>query len=604
MSNIANKRPKTSHTETVETIAQSSTTVVQNIISETVQEIEAPEIDSPAINEEITVKCNSCNQEGHQRANSRLCSNFRDRVCCSCGLSTHKSQRSRLCLNNAGNAKKVGLRIDLLPAVIRHDLGRMVFECTYCKAMMWMDEKLERSSKIHPQFQMCCGKGKYVVQRYSPTPYVITQLLINHGGRSEEFKNNIRAYNSSLSFTSMGVKLDESVANRRGGSYNFRIHGSVYHRIGSLLPGNGSTPSFAQIYIFDASRELENRHAIASHVDIVTLSSLQAMMHDVNPFVKDFKTMLALGKEQNGGIRDVRMLFQADSTLDTRRYNAPTSGTEIGLLLLGSVSAGEDGVRPNNRDIVLHLTEEGLRANNGDSSLKRINELNRCYDPMHYVLLFPQGEFGWCIDAATTDGLTEVTTMQFYSFHLMYRRPLDPLQPLVNHHMHLFGPLFQQYIVDMYAKVEQTRLNFIRFNQSQLRCEVYQGLQDAVVSGDADLASIGRKVILPSTFVGGPRHMAQLYQDALSIVRRFGKPDLFITFTCNPSWVEIQSALLYGQVASDRPDLCSRVFNMKLKALMQDIKTNQVFGRVVGYIYTIEFQKVRHTVIYLHAITY
>ena len=102
--------------------------------------------------------------------------------------------------------------------------------------------------------------------------------------------------------------------------------------------------------------------------------------------------------------------------------------------------------------------------------------------------------------------------------------------------LHSFGKLFHQYVVDMYAKMEQQRLNFIRFNQRTLRAAVYNGFRDAIRLDDSNLSSIGKRVILPSTFIGGPRFMAQLYQDAMNIVRRFGKPDLFITFTCNPTW--------------------------------------------------------------------
>ena len=54
--------------------------------------------------------------------------------------------------------------------------------------------------------------------------------------------------------------------------------------------------------------------------------------------------------------------------------------------------------------------------------------------------------------------------------------------------------------------------------------------------------------------------MNQLYQDAIAIVRRFGKPDLFITFKCNPKWIKITNNLFQGQTASDRPDLITRVF--------------------------------------------
>jgi hypothetical protein len=55
--------------------------------------------------------------------------------------------------------------------------------------------------------------------------------------------------------------------------------------------------------------------------------------------------------------------------------------------------------------------------------LQTINEINQHYDPMQYVLLFPSGDAGWNINAATADNSTKVTIMQFYRFHLMYRAP-------------------------------------------------------------------------------------------------------------------------------------------------------------------------------------
>jgi hypothetical protein len=120
---------------------------------------------------------------------------------------------------------------------------------------------------------------------------------------------------------------------------------------------------------------------------------------------------------------------------------------------------------------------------------------------------------------------------------------------------------------------------------------MYKGLKDAIAPTDQDASHLGTKVILPSTFIGGPRYMVQLYQDALSIVRRFGKPDYFITFTCNPAWPEIVRELKFGQSASDRPDLCARVFDMKVKELLEDITKRNVLGKMKAYVYTIEFQK-------------
>ena len=40
----------------------------------------------------------------------------------------------------------------------------------------------------------------------------------------------------------------------------------------------------------------------------------------------------------------------------------------------------------------------------------------------------------------------------------------------------------------------------------------------------------------------------------MAIIKKYGKPDLFITFTCNPKWCEITENLYPGQTASDRPD--------------------------------------------------
>jgi hypothetical protein len=57
-------------------------------------------------------------------------------------------------------------------------------------------------------------------------------------------------------------------------------------------------------------------------------------------------------------------------------------------------------------------------------------------------------------------------------------------------------------------------------------------------------------VVLPATFAGSPRDMNQLYQDSMALVRKFGKPDLFITMTCNSNWPEILHELRVGEEAS------------------------------------------------------
>lgn len=154
---------------------------------------------------------------------------------------------------------------------------------------------------------------------------------------------------------------------------------------------------------------------------------------------------------------------------------------------------------------------------------------------------------------------------------------------------HLGGRLYQQYIVDMFAKVQQERLNYIKFNQAKMRVDQYNCYVDNMLNRE-DMGRVGRKVILPSSFTGGARYMNQSYHDAIAMVQKFGKPDLFITMTCNPHWPEITAQLLPHQKAEDRPDIVSRVFKLKKDQLLDDLKKGKL-GALRAQVHTIEFQK-------------
>ena len=79
--------------------------------------------------------------------------------------------------------------------------------------------------------------------------------------------------------------------------------------------------------------------------------------------------------------------------------------------------------------------------------------------------------------------------------------------------------------------------------------------------------------------------------DVMALVRKYGKPDIFLTMTCNPNWDEIRQLLLLGQTAQDRPDLVTRVFRAKLEVLKNKLMKNDILGKVRAYVYVVEFQK-------------
>ncbi|POM64849.1 Helitron helicase-like protein [Phytophthora palmivora] len=111
----------------------------------------------------------------------------------------------------------------------------------------------------------------------------------------------------------------------------------------------------------------------------------------------------------------------------------------------------------------------------------------------------------------------------------------------------LGGRLTQLYCVDQWAKAEQERLRMrVILRQTGI-------VSEENVSLDAN--TIGRRLILPPSFTGGPRYMYQRFQDAMAIVRELGAHNIFITMMCNPKWVEIQENIRPGQTASDRPDV-------------------------------------------------
>ena len=122
---------------------------------------------------------------------------------------------------------------------------------------------------------------------------------------------------------------------------------------------------------------------------------------------------------------------------------------------------------------------------------------------------------------------------------------------------------------------------WVKNNQEKLRIELYNGLKDA---DDTTPTSAGKRFVLPSSFIGGPRYMIGNYQDAMAICRWAGYPDLFITFTCNAKWPEIELFLSRkpGQKIEDRPDVVARVFKIKLDQLLNDLKHGQHFGRVIA----------------------
>lgn len=392
---------------------------------------------------------------------------------------------------------------------------------------------------------------------------------------------------------SVGVKLDEAIM-RSTGPFCFRIRGELCHLMGALCPeGEEGHTQFAQIYLHDGDTDEAvacrmSLNNVSDPIHAQTWRDLQTMMHAHNPFVQLFLNAKEIIERKPQGERDqISAALHLDESSDKRRYNLPTT-REIAVILPSDSREGYS------KDLI-------VRYRNGQ--LLRLYDDQPTFQPLAYPLLFPKGELGWWENIPYRDDFEgrnnqpqeeapawargqrkAVSRCEYYAY-LFHQRVGDA------HTILRAGKLFHQFIVDTWAGTEQQRLRWVTNNQKKLCADQYKGLVDSLHSTDTELTNLGKRVILPSSFTMSTHYMHQLFQDSMAICRYYQHPDLFLTFTANPTWPEIQNTLLPGQSYTDRPDLVARVFNLKKKALLEDITKHGILGRVIAHVHTIEFQK-------------
>lgn len=111
------------------------------------------------------------------------------------------------------------------------------------------------------------------------------------------------------------------------------------------------------------------------------------------------------------------------------------------------------------------------------------------------------------------------------------------------------------------------------------------------VEDESNAVRLRRLITLMSTFVRGTGYMRQQMHDVIATSNKVGHPENFPTVMCSSRWPEIRRSLLPGQVLAERPDLCARVFCIKLCALVSFVIQEELFGTVAAYVLVMEFQK-------------
>lgn len=465
--------------------------------------------------------------------------------------------------------------------VQEHSCGRMDRICRYCGARHFAGEL-----PTDGQFTNCCQKGKVILPEPRDEhgnvlqyPAFLQSLLSNPSDPNyRNFRENIRSYNSSVSFASMGAKTVE-VPGR--GPYCFKVNGTIYHRTSHLQPAAGQGRQFAQLYILDSTQALPIRSRHAANADCLPaiMDRIDRFFRANNRLCQTYHMMRTIQeREAAEAVRDgreipvVHMVMRRDRELDSIRFNLPTSN-EIAMVFVD-----ENGEPPFERDIRIYE----INPRNRNQQFIHLSILSPNLDPMTYAILYPYGQPGWHDKLRINN--QKVSLLQYKVFQMATRDSFNAVMSA--------GKLTQQWLVDSYLQVEANDLHFIRTHQSNLRRELYQGLHDYLrnVANERGVPA-GLPVILPSTFAGSSRNMRERVQDAFAIFGKFGPMDAFKTFTANPKWHEITAELRPGETASDRPELVAKVFKLKLKELIKDFTVDMVLGFTLAWVYTIEFQK-------------
>ena len=109
--------------------------------------------------------------------------------------------------------------------------------------------------------------------------------------------------------------------------------------------------------------------------------------------------------------------------------------------------------------------------------VQRLSYLAEHTDPLTYPLVHVAGTLGWstnleyCADHLPSGAKQlRITLAEFYAHRLMMRAPPSSTSVQLPHGG---GRLFQQYIVDAYAKLESTRLDWVMKNQDKLPKTVF-----------------------------------------------------------------------------------------------------------------------------------
>ncbi|XP_076036406.1 uncharacterized protein LOC143022191 [Oratosquilla oratoria] len=512
--------------------------------------------------------------------------------------------------------------------VVEHSIGKLGdVKCKYCDALRW---KRETEG-------LCCRLGQIPAVKPSEIKNEeFKSLFEGVTPLSKRFLKNTIGFNTVFSFSSFATS--KKLENAAEKAMVYKIKGAIYHRTSYVRPEllvgdkeargmfsdeekfsngdvkdltrrrpNGVVDNFLDLYFYNSReeqirlrtykvselfleapiseekkstksrREIEEREYNENEEIIRIIFNYllenNKCLRQILSEIENSRELIALHIEKHKEIPQMNLQLKAVENFETKEhkgvYHLPTSNVTVG----GIVNLDDE-----HDPLLIKITSP---KKDSKYKIRFVDHTSFFYDPFQYPLLIHNEDMGYTyllrsLKANKAGNEKKISPCAYYASMFMERE---------NCFTALFQcrTLFQRFVIDCYVKAESNRLDYIRFNQHEIRKERSDILK-------SDSAHKGQRVLLSKCFVGGPRYMKERQQDALTFVSRYGSPDFFITFTMNPKWKELT---LYGDTINvcNRPDIVSRVFKLKVDQLMRELLTDKIFGEVSAHLYSIEWQK-------------
>jgi hypothetical protein len=188
--------------------------------------------------------------------------------------------------------------------------------CVYCNAKLWVHET--------KWSEMCCRKGKIVLQKWRIREVNSETIQEQYAGKihslwEEEsaegklLRQFARPLNNALALASQVVDEKGTFGNGHVWVPNVIIKGKLFHKMPySLIPAEGATPKFAQIYVYDPQQDegaeaeirlghmrLQSGTTMATRDKLVgLLTKLQRWLRMCNGYIHDFIQVCEIPSEQ------------------------------------------------------------------------------------------------------------------------------------------------------------------------------------------------------------------------------------------------------------------------------------------------------------------